>query len=212
VKVFGNILIMAAAALLAALAACKPPILNGEDAAYCEEKEGFPRGTDKNAQCALDRADALEQAGVVRPPPQPTPIAFPPGVLPPPVHPGGIPQVVPRTLVPERVATIDFAVALKPDCSIDNPPQVKIIKQPAHGIATLTERTDYPRFSLSATPAACVADKVQGIALEYTPNKEFLGSDLIEFEVSYKGGKDDLFRIPITVKKPRFVTPIKSGQ
>jgi hypothetical protein len=188
-------------ALVAALAGCdKPQAINEEDAAYCEA-QGFPRGTDRNAQCAEQRADELAQSGIVHAPP--TSVALAPAILPAPAHAGALPQEVPRTLPAVVMSTIDFAVSLNADCSADAPPAVKISKQPAHGTARLKERTDYPRFSLSPTPVACAGRQVRGVALEYTPAPDYVGPDLIEFEVASKNGKSDIFKVPITVKKPK---------
>lgn len=187
--------------LLAALSGCdKPQAINEEDAAYCE-KQGFPRGTDRNAQCAEQRAEELAQSGVVHAPP--TSVALAPENLPGPGHSGALPQEIPRTVPAGATTTIDFAVSLNADCSAGAPPTVKISKQPTHGTARLTERTDYPRFSLSATPVACVARQVKGIALEYAPEADYTGPDLIEFAVVSKDGKNDIFKVPITVKKPK---------
>jgi hypothetical protein len=187
-------------ASFAALSGCNyGHVIKEQDAAYCEAK-GLPRGTDPNAQCALDREAERDESGAPAAEQQATIPSGPEHLLPP-EHPGDVPQTVLKTVAPETMTTIAFAVSMNADCSANDPPVVRISKQPAHGSAQLVQKVDYPRFSLSAIPPGCNGAKLAGIAVEYKSVANYLGADFLEFEATGKNGKHDIFRIPITVEK-----------
>ena len=79
---------------------------------------------------------------------------------------------------------------------------LKVTKQPANGATRIIARDDYPHFSLSDVPVACKDKKMSGIALDYTPARNFAGDDELEFQVVTKTGEDYEFKVPITVEKP----------
>ena len=186
------------AAVFLTLTGCVAPhIVKERDALYCEA-QGAPRGTDANVQCAIKHEAEQAEAGAGQEPAVTSMSAAPP---PPPVHPGGVPQTLAKTVTTGVTATINFVISLKPDCSVNDIPVVRIDKQPEQGIVKLVRREDYARLSQNSFPAACANKKVPGIAVDYTSNKDYAGTDFIGFETVTKSVNLTVFKAPITVER-----------
>jgi hypothetical protein len=190
----------ACAAVLLALAPAgcidKPHIINDSDGRYCEA-QGFKRGSDGNANCAAKReAERIQNSETpVIEAPIPASIQTPK----PPAHPGGVSQTVPVTVTQGITATVNFSFSVKPDCTPDGLAALRIDQQPAHGTAKISPREDYAAASQGDLPVVCRDKKIAGIALEYSPARDYVGPDLIEFETTTKIGKT-AFKMPITVE------------
>ncbi len=183
-----------------ALAGCQTAhTINSEDARYCE-LQGFPPGTDRNADCAARREAERGPEDSAREPAERT-VAAPVDRPTPPPHAGGVSQTIPLTATAGTAITIVFAVSLKPDCGVDSLPVLRVGKQPAHGRLEVVHREDYARLSRNSFPIACADTKVPGVSLDYTPNFDYAGVDFIEFETVMKSGNNTVFRVPIKVRK-----------
>ena len=185
-----------AVSLLLALPGCfhSPHIIDDRDALQCET-QGLPRGTDANANCALKRATDRLQSGETLPsePRAPAPIQKPLS----PAYVGGVTQTTPMTVTRGVTALVNFSFSLKPDCTIDGLPAIRIEQQPAHGTAQISPRHDYALLP-ELVPAACRDRQISGVVLEYTPARDYIGPDFIQFETTTKAGKTT-FKVPITV-------------
>jgi len=171
-----------------------------QDALYCE-KQGFPPGTDANFNCALQRGAERTASGAPEgPDPVLTPIPLGPPAPPP--RAGGVRQIVEVTVAPGITATPYFAFTLKDDCTVDGVPTMTIDKKPEHGVAHVAPRVDYANATANGPPAACADKKVSGVALEYTPAKNYEGYDYMEFETVAKSGALTTFKVAIAVEKP----------
>lgn len=192
--------VCAAVLLASAPAGCidKPHIINDSDGRYCEA-QGFKRGSDGNADCAAKReAERIKNGETpVIEAPIPASIQTPK----PPAHPGGVSQTMPVTVTQGITATVNFSFSVKPDCTPDGLAALRIDRQPTHGTAKISLREDYAAASQGDLPAVCRDKKIAGIALEYTPARDYVGKDLIEFETTTKIGKT-VFKMPITVEAP----------
>ena len=111
-------------------------------------------------------------------------------------------QTTPVSAPPGTTTTVNFAFSINADCSSDGLPTVRIDKQPANGIARAVPRDGFTRMSQAGLPALCSDKKISGVAVEYTPNKNYLGPDFLEFETVTKTGTT-IFRAPVTVEKPQ---------
>jgi hypothetical protein len=182
--------------------ACTPyHVIASEDALYCE-KQGFPPGTDRNVQCALQHQEEQEEAGIAKPPPDPETLRPMPVAPPePPEHPGPIAQITPITAPIGQSSAVNFSVSVNAECVSDGLPTVRITKKPEHGSVQVIERTDYARFSQARLLPTCGTRKVPGMVVVYTPGKYYLGSDLLEFETITRSGVDTIYRVPIEVEK-----------
>jgi hypothetical protein len=204
IRNMAGVAILPAMTLLLSITACSPyHVIHEEDALYCE-KQGFPPGTDANVHCAIEHEAAQEDAGVVRPPPDPATLKPMPVEPPePPPHPeGGIPQVTPITAPIGVSSAVNFSVSVNPDCSVNGLPTVRVTKKPEHGTVQVFERTDYARFSAQTRLLpACGTKRLPGMVVAYTPGKYYIGDDFLEFETITKTGIDTIYKVPITVER-----------
>jgi hypothetical protein len=175
-----------------------PHVINGQDAVYCESK-GFKPGTDANFKCASDR-EAERDQGAAPPLAELTPKPFL-TAEPPPSHAGGVPQTTPRSIPPATTRLINFTISVNADCVAVGVPEVRITQQPANGVVRVIHITDFARLSQIGAPASCADKKVAGVALIYSPKKNFEGDDLVEFSTTTPAGRTD-FKVPITVEDP----------
>ncbi len=96
---------------------------------------------------------------------------------------------------------INFSISVNDDCVFTGMPSVKIDTQPTNGVARVLQRIDFARLSQNGMPESCGDKKVSGMSVEYTANKNYIGSDLVEFEIISRLGSTR-FKVPITVVKP----------
>jgi hypothetical protein len=176
-------------------------IINTKNARACE-LQGFPPGTDANADCAA-KLDAEDQLNDDAPESSEHAVGTPVEALPPPPHAGGVSQIISLTAAPGTATTVAFAVSVDPDCNVAALPTIKIEKQPAHGNFQSIRRDDYVRLSRTGFPPACAEKKVAGVGLDYTPAYDYTGHDVIEFQIAMKAGSVTSFKVLVTVtKKP----------
>ncbi|MDB5395476.1 MAG: hypothetical protein JWM91_2982 [Rhodospirillales bacterium] len=178
-----------------------PRVLSEQDALYCEA-QGLRPGSDANFNCAVKREADREQDGGVGAVAQPAltlPLSAEP--LRPPAHPGGVSQITPKSLAPGTTETINFSISVNADCVFTGMPTVRIDKQPANGTVRVSQRIDFARLSQNGVPVTCGDKKISGISVEYTPNKNYVGSDVVEFATMTRLGRT-AFKVPITVEKP----------
>jgi hypothetical protein len=183
------------------LAACQnPKTVAAQDAVYCE-KQGFPPGTDRNYDCALKRGEERAASGA---PEGPDPILTPTpvGPPPPPKRQGGVHQTLELKTGSGITTNLYFAYSLKEDCTADDPPTIKITRQPIFGVAQIVPHVGYSRPSTLIGPVACVDKKVSGQLLEYTPKATMVGVDAVGFQLTRKNGETTAFRVYVTVTKP----------
>jgi hypothetical protein len=187
--------------LLPVLTGCQnPKTVAAQDAVYCE-KQGFPPGTDGNYDCALKRGEERYATGAPEGPDPiltPTPVGSPP----PPKHAGGVHQTLELKTGSGITTSVYFAYTLKDDCASDEPPAIKITRQPIFGVAQIVPHVGYARPSTLNGPVACVDKKVSGQLLEYTPKATMVGVDAVGFQLTQKNGESTVFRAYVTVTKP----------
>lgn len=81
---------------------------------------------------------------------------------------------------------IDWAVAVKGDCSARVIPELRILQAPQYGTVDIVHEKIDGRFH--GTYAKCTGKDVQGAAAYYTSKKGFVGSDKVIVRNSYKDG------------------------
>ncbi|MDQ1186836.1 hypothetical protein [Agrobacterium larrymoorei] len=81
---------------------------------------------------------------------------------------------------------IDWAVAVKGDCSARVIPELRILQAPQHGTVDIVHEKIDGRFH--GTYAKCTGKDVQGTSAYYTSKKGFIGSDKVIVRNSYKDG------------------------
>jgi hypothetical protein len=182
------------------LAGCYSPyVVNGQDEVYCTKKGLLP-GTDANVKCAMERDDKRAQgdpAAAVEPV---TPKPFLTAEAPP-KHAGGVSQTTPRSIPPGTTRLINFTISVNGDCVPLGLPAAQIVTKPVNGAVAVIHITDFARLSQIGAPLSCADKKVAGVALIYTPKRNFKGDDLVEFAMTTPAGRTD-FKVPITVEDP----------
>lgn len=127
---------------------------------------------------------------------QPQPPAIPPIPI---LSPSG-PFTVTKTALAGQTLRIDFTASVNPDCTVRGIPTVRILAQPAHGTAVISETEDYTAYPPINPRYACNKTKSRGAKLEYTPAPGYAGADYLSFEVISAEGTDKTFNTQIAVK------------
>ncbi len=110
------------------------------------------------------------------------------------------PQVYNKTALSGQITRIDFSSNLNPDCSVRNIPTVRVIDQPVHGTAQVTQTDDFTAFPPQNIHSACNIKKSRGAALDYIASPGYVGGDYLSFESINADGVDHIFKIALTVK------------
>jgi len=114
------------------------------------------------------------------------------------VHPAAPPPVVRimpsnqfaynRTALAGTTTTMDFAFDLNPDCSVRSTPTIRVLNPPTNGTVQVVEKEDFPSFQASNVRFACNKNRAKGMAVTYTPNPGFFGSDYLDSKSSAATG------------------------
>jgi hypothetical protein len=186
--------------LLLALTGCyNPHVITQQDALYCE-KQGLRPGTDANYDCAMKHEDERVAAGGKAEDPPSDPSSLP-GQPQPPSHAGGVRQITPRYIKPNTTVMINFAISVNNKCEFLALPTVEILVPPSNGAVQVLQHVDFARLAESGGSASCSDQKVPGVAVEYTPKKKLVGTDIILFRVTDPSGRT-YFKVPLTIGNP----------
>jgi dienelactone hydrolase len=105
-----------------------------------------------------------------------------------------------RTVPAGRTSTLNFALAINPDCTSRGLPKLWVSGAPEHGAALVLTQDGHPGFPPGHPLAKCNVASVPGVAVTYTPAPGFAGSDAVTFEETNVDGRHRLFRITLTVQ------------
>lgn len=103
------------------------------------------------------------------------------------------------TLKSNQTSTVNFAVRLNPDCSARAFARIRVGQAPMHGRLEIERQQGNPRFPEGSSYAACNARQVDGIAVRYTPESGFAGSDSFSFVEQADSGSEAIFKINANV-------------
>jgi hypothetical protein len=110
------------------------------------------------------------------------------------------PRIISKNAAAGQTIEIMSINSVNPDCTPDALGTIKITQQPAHGKAVIVARDTYPSFPANNPRAACNKTKVPGLAVDYTPDNGFTGSDLMAVEAFFhSGNKSNEIKVMITV-------------
>lgn len=110
------------------------------------------------------------------------------------------PQILARTVAAGATLRLVFASSVNPDCTSRGLNTVRVTQQPVHGTVRAEEARDFPTFPPNNIRSACNKTKVPGMALLYTPEAGFVGTDYLSLETISIDGGDREFRVALTVK------------
>lgn len=105
-----------------------------------------------------------------------------------------------KTVLANTKTVLSHMFDLNPDCSVRETPTVHITQQPTHGTLVVVAVNDYPAFIATNVRAACNKQKVAGQQAEYTPEKDFKGTDLVAYEVFTSSGQVGSYKFTLTVE------------
>jgi hypothetical protein len=118
-------------------------------------------------------------------------------------HAGSSPTVQPifrRSVLAGATALLDFSYSVNPDCTARGIPRIWVVEPPAHGLATVGQREEFPHFPANHPLSGCNSIKVPGTIVAYRPADGYVGNDELKFEEITLDNRDLLFQIAITVK------------
>ena len=99
--------------------------------------------------------------------------------------------------VADDTLVIGHFASANPDCTSSGKTFVRISHPPSHGVVNMRESMG---FSYFAKTPECNSRKIQGVTIEYVPNRGFTGSDELELDVIYPSGHEHLNTYSITIK------------
>ena len=105
-----------------------------------------------------------------------------------------------KTVLANTKTTLTHMFDLNPDCSVRETPSVHITEQPTHGTLVVAAINDYPSFAAINPRAECNKKKVAGQQIEYTPEKDFKGTDTLAYEVFATTGLVGTYKMTLTVE------------
>ncbi len=79
--------------------------------------------------------------------------------------------------------------SLNDDCSVQSHARVRILQQPANGVARVALRHGVAAFTANNAFARCNGAPITGTYVEYTPRAGFVGQDRMRFEIVFSDGE-----------------------
>jgi hypothetical protein len=104
-----------------------------------------------------------------------------------------------KTVLSGRLDKFDYWYSTNPDCTARGYPDVRVVTPPAHGTITLDKGEDYPFFPDDNVRKACNKQKVPATQTYYQSHPGFSGTDTVEVEVLFPGGRTRRATYAITV-------------
>lgn len=105
------------------------------------------------------------------------------------VSPDGVKRVEFNKVVVSGERTREgVAWLIKPDCSMQSIPTVRVVEPPKHGKLVIVKESVFPTTA-KGIYSKCKAVKVQGSVGYYTSDKGYLGMDSLTVRVSYGNGR-----------------------
>jgi dienelactone hydrolase len=105
-----------------------------------------------------------------------------------------------KTVRAGATATILQSALVKPDCTPRPLPDLRVTRQPAHGVVRVVRREGFPTYPPANPLAACNHTRVPTNNLDYTPVAGFAGVDFAAFTVVTADAPDEPLEVAITIK------------
>jgi hypothetical protein len=98
-----------------------------------------------------------------------------------------------------KPATVIFAAALNPDCSVRGMAGLRVVQAPAHGVMEVVIKEGEPKFPAGSPLAACNSVLVKGVAAIYTLASGFAGADTVAVKETAVDQQTRVFRVELLV-------------
>ena len=102
-----------------------------------------------------------------------------------------------KTMVAGGALALGHYASVNPDCSSKGKTTVRLSSAPAHGSVRLREGRG---FSFFQGYQQCNSRRVEGVTVEYRPERGFLGADTVGLDILYPSGSERMNTYYITVK------------
>jgi hypothetical protein len=106
-------------------------------------------------------------------------------------------QTYNKTVVAGGALALGHYASVNPDCSSKGKTTVRLSSAPAHGTVRLREGRG---FSFFQGFQQCNSRRVEGVTVEYRPERGFLGADTVGLDILYPSGNERMYTYYITVK------------
>lgn len=106
-------------------------------------------------------------------------------------------QDMAKTTVNGQRIRIDGFYHLNPDCSLVGYPTIRVVSGPSAGRVAIKKEKGFPSFGADTARAKCNARRSPTMAVYYTPQRRFTGSDMFSFEIYWTDG--DIWTRNVTV-------------
>jgi hypothetical protein len=106
-------------------------------------------------------------------------------------------QTYNKTMVAGGTLALAHYASVNPDCSSKGKTTVRLSSAPAHGSVRLREGRG---FSFFQGYQQCNFRRVEGVTVEYRPERGFLGTDTVGLDILYPSGNERMYTYYITVK------------
>lgn len=106
-------------------------------------------------------------------------------------------QTYNKTVVAGGALALGHYASVNPDCSSKGKTTVRLASAPAHGSVRLREGRG---FSFFQGYQQCNSRRVEGVTVEYRPERGFVGPDMVGLDVIFPSGDERSGTIYITVK------------
>jgi len=105
-----------------------------------------------------------------------------------------------RYAISGRKSIFGHYYSVKLNCTPAEWTEVTMIQEPAHGKAKLVDQMTTMQYAKNNPRSSCNGKSIKSKALEYTPDKDYKGSDQIIVELVNDGGQLLKFDYRVTVK------------
>ena len=102
-----------------------------------------------------------------------------------------------KVVVADNTLTIGHFASANPDCTSSGKTFVRVSRPPSHGGVTMREGLGFTYFEKMPQ---CNSTKLQGVTVEYLPERGFTGSDEVELDVISQTGYEVLVTYSVTIK------------
>jgi dienelactone hydrolase len=106
----------------------------------------------------------------------------------------------PETVRAGTTATIFRSSLVNPDCTSRPPPELRVTRRPAHGVARIVRRQGFPAYPPANPLAVCNRTRIPTNDLDYTPVASFTGMDFTAFTIVTADARDETLEVAITIK------------
>jgi hypothetical protein len=91
--------------------------------------------------------------------------------------------------------------SLNDDCTVQSHARVRILQQPANGVARVVTRRGPASFTADNTFARCNGTPITGTFVDYTPKPGFSGPERFRFEIVFRNGERRVLTPDFTVQR-----------